>query len=155
MVLTKFHPDHVSTKELVSYGEGSLDPFVRRLAYYVDVLTQYVPDTYQGDPDYWFEDFERESREKDHAVEWAEDELRNANERMQEAEEKYNALLLDNDKPEMFYQNNSLKSRLREEQNKNDSLRHELNKAQDRCVDLSERLTESEAKFHTWKTIAS
>jgi hypothetical protein len=49
------HPDHVSIQELSAWGEEHKDPWVRRLAYYAEMLVHFIPSEYRNDPDEWFD----------------------------------------------------------------------------------------------------
>lgn len=148
------HPDQVADRELIHYCEEHDDPWVREVARIAAQMLYFIPEEYRRDPDEWFEENARERSEAKYSIEWAEDERDEASERARTAEEKYNALLLDTDRDEMFYQNNALKSRLREEQLKNERLRAEMAKDAEAFIELEQDHKYLKEVHNTWSIIS-
>lgn len=148
------HPDHLSIKELARYGDDHQDPYVRKLAYYAEMLSYFVPSEYRNDPDEWFDANEYELREVSSHLQCAEEDLAEAQARAETAEEQYKALLFDLDRDELYYQNNSLKTRIAEQRNriaKQDSKIQQLEAEHNKLKDAHKYLTEV---HNTWTVIS-
>ena len=95
------NPDQLSLKELAYYGLLSDDPWVKRLAYYVEQFSFYVPKDCQDDPDYWFQNYEETLQNCERDVRYAEEEFeyqtRELHEKIEKQEREIGALRYDLD----------------------------------------------------------
>jgi hypothetical protein len=85
----------MSIKELAAWGEDHSDPWVKRLAYYAEMLSYLVPSEYRNDPDEWFESNDTQIHDLERDAEYHEEARDEAYREMEEWKEKYDALRLE------------------------------------------------------------
>ncbi len=124
----------MSIKELAAWGEEHSEPWVRRLAYYAEMLTYLVPSEYRNDPDEWFEANETIIHDLGRDAEYYEEERDEANRETAEWKEKYDALRLE--------------FNLREEQHTITHLKARIQSQYDE-IEANVKQREIDAKFHS------